>query len=83
MRLVAAGLRYPEGPVALADGSVLVVEIARETLTRIAPDGRAEIVAELPGGPNGAAIGPDGRVFVCNNGGLDFIREGTSYRSRG
>jgi gluconolactonase len=83
MRLVAAGLRYPEGPVALADGAVLVVEIARQTLTRIAPDGRAEIVAELPGGPNGAAIGPDGRVYVCNNGGLDFIREGTAYRSRG
>ena len=32
---VATGLRFPEGPIALRDGSVLVVEIERKTLTRI------------------------------------------------
>ncbi len=51
------------------DGSVLLVEIARGTLTRVAPDGGTEVVAELGGGPNGAAIGPDGAVYICNNGG--------------
>ena len=39
-RPLADGLRFPEGPVALADGSLLVVEIARGTLTPIGPDGR-------------------------------------------
>lgn len=69
-RALAAGLRFPEGPVAMADGSVLVVEIARGTLTRVAPDGAVEVVAELGGGPNGAAVGPDGAVYVANNGGF-------------
>lgn len=69
VELVAEGLRFPEGPVALLDGSVLVVEIERGTLSRVQPDGRVEVVAECGGGPNGAAIGPDGAAYVCNNGG--------------
>lgn len=67
---VARGLLFPEGPVALPDGDVLVVEIHRGTLTRIRPDGTTTVVAHLGGGPNGAALGPDGRVYVANNGGL-------------
>ena len=70
IREVASGLQFPEGPVALADGSVLLVEIARGTLSRVTPDGRVQVVAQLGGGPNGAAIGPDGAVYVCNNGGF-------------
>lgn len=70
IREIASGLRFPEGPVALDDGSVLLVEIARGTLTRVQPDGRTSVACELGGGPNGAAIGPDGAVWVCNNGGF-------------
>ena len=66
---VATGLRFPEGPVAMPDGSVVLVEIARGTLSRVTPDGTVSVVAECGGGPNGAAIGPDGKVYVCNNGG--------------
>ncbi|MGD8831830.1 MAG: SMP-30/gluconolactonase/LRE family protein [Pseudomonadales bacterium] len=66
--VLAEGLRFPEGPVAMADGSVVLVEIERGTLTRVW-DGRSEVIAELGGGPNGAAIGPDGACYVCNNGG--------------
>jgi len=69
---VAEGLAFPEGPIALSDGSVLVVEIRAGRLTRVAPDGTKTVVAVLGGGPNGAAIGPDGAVYVCNNGGLTF-----------
>jgi len=69
---VAGGLRFPEGPVALADGTFLVVEIAGKTLTHIAADGTLTVIADLGGGPNGAAIGPDGRCYVCNNGGISF-----------
>ncbi|MBN8830394.1 MAG: SMP-30/gluconolactonase/LRE family protein [Sphingomonadales bacterium] len=73
---VAEGLEFPEGPVALADGSVLVVEMARQALSRVLPDGRVEVVAELGGGPNGAAIGPDGACYVVNNGGALTFPEG-------
>jgi gluconolactonase len=69
MQQVADGLQFPEGPIAMADGSVVLVEIRRGTLTRVSPDGRRTTIAELGGGPNGAAIGPDGAVYVCNNGG--------------
>ena len=74
--VVATGLRFPEGPVALADGSVLLVEIARGTLTRVSPDGTLAVVAELGGGPNGLAIGPDGAAYVCNNGGFQWHEAG-------
>lgn len=69
IQLVAEGLQFPEGPVAMADGSVIVTEIQGQRLTRIWPDGRKETVAQTGGGPNGAAIGPDGALYVTNNGG--------------
>jgi len=73
---LASGLEFPEGPIALADGSVLLVEIKRGTLTRVGADGRTSVVAKTGGGPNGAAIGPDGRVYVCNNGGFEWHQAG-------
>ncbi|WP_328445718.1 SMP-30/gluconolactonase/LRE family protein [Streptomyces sp. NBC_00386] len=74
--VLATGLRFPEGPVALPNGDVLVVEVLRGTLTRVTPDGTTSVVAELGGGPNGAALGPDGRVYVTNNGGLNGFEVG-------
>ena len=56
----------------MEDGSVLVVEIKRGTLTRVLPGGEQKVVADLGGGPNGAAIGPDGAAYVCNNGGFEW-----------
>lgn len=75
IRELATGLQFPEGPVAMDDGSVLVVEIARGTLTRVRHDGLVQVVADLGGGPNGAAMGPDGAVYVCNNGGFRWHTE--------
>ena len=69
---IASGLRFPEGPIAMPDGSVIVVEIERGTLSRVLKDGRIEVIAELGGGPNGAAMGPDGWIYVCNNGGFTW-----------
>ncbi len=67
---ICEGLDFPEGPIAMADGSIILVEIRRKTLSRVHPDGRIEVVSELGGGPNGAAVGPDGLIYVCNNGGF-------------
>jgi gluconolactonase len=69
IRELATGLRFPEGPVAMEDGSVLVVEIAAGRITRVKLDGTTQTIATPGGGPNGAAIGPDGALYVCNNGG--------------
>ncbi len=73
MREVVQGLSFPEGPVVLENGDLLCVEMAAGTLTAIR-DGRREVVADVGGGPNGAAIGPDGNAYLCNNGGLTFQR---------
>ena len=73
IRELASGLMFPEGPVAMADGSVILVEIGRRTLTRVTPDGKKHIIADMGGGPKGAAIGPDGAMYVCNNGGFNFV----------
>jgi gluconolactonase len=71
MDVLTADLRFPEGPIAMPDGSVILVEIERGTLSRVA-GGKVAVVAELGGGPNGAAIGPDGHCYVCNNGGFTW-----------
>jgi len=72
MKIVAEGLRFPEGPIAMPDGSVVLVEIERGTLSKVDTSGMVEVIADLGGGPNGAAIGPDGYCYVCNNGGMIF-----------
>lgn len=75
-RELASGLQFPEGPVAMDDGSVLVVELAAGTLKQVSPDGDVSVVADCGGSPNGAAIGPDGAVYVCNSGGWRWTQFG-------
>ena len=73
---VTSGLRFPEGPIAMPDGTVVLVEMFGPRITRVYPDGTKETIVEIDGGPNGAAIGPDGALYLCNNGGcfspIDF-----------
>lgn len=70
--VVAQGLRFPEGPVAMPDGSVILVEIADGRITRCFPDGTRTTMASPGGGPNGLAMGPDGKLYCCNNGGFNY-----------
>ena len=74
--VIAEGLAFPEGPVVMADGSVIVVEIHARQVTRCW-QGSKEVVASPGGGPNGAAIGPDGALYVCNSGGMGHLGEPT------
>jgi gluconolactonase len=71
-RTVTEGLEFPEGPLELPGGDILVVEIKGGRLTRISPDGTKSMFAETGGGPNGAAIGPDGAIYVAQNGGFKW-----------
>ena len=72
---VAKGLSFPEGPVALPDGDILLGEIYAGRITKVRATGEKIIIADLEGGPNGAAIGPDGRCYICNNGGMPFLEK--------
>ena len=81
--VIATGLQFPEGPIALPDGSVLVVEIAGGRLVRVSAGGALDVVAELGGGPNGAALGPDGHCYVCNNGGFAWRTDAGFSRPTG
>ena len=83
IRTIATGLRFPEGPVAMKDGSVVLVEIERQTVTRVRPDGSTEVIAHTGGGPNGLAVGPDGAFYVCNNGGFMWRTELNLLRPAG
>lgn len=82
-RVIATGLGFPEGPVAMPDGSVLFVEIATGRLSRWLPSGEVRLVANVGGGPNGAAIGPDGHCYVCNNGGFKWRTDDGFQRPTG
>jgi gluconolactonase len=76
-REFGSGLKFPEGPVAMDDGSVIVVEIAAGKITRVKPDGKMQTIAKPGGGPNGLAIGPGGALYVCNNGGaFSYVKRG-------
>jgi gluconolactonase len=77
VRVFAEGLEFPEGPVVLPDGSLAVCEIRGKRISRIDKDGNKETIAETGGGPNGAQLGPDGKLYVCNNGAAyDFVDMG-------
>lgn len=67
--IVAEGLKAPEGPVVMPDGSIIVMEMHASRITRVWGEGRTEVVAVTGGTPNGAQIGPDGALYVCNCGG--------------
>src|SRR5262249_57586456 len=73
VREAGGGLGCRGGGVGRSGGSVVLVEIERRTLSRVTPDGKIHVIATLGGGPNGAAMGPNGTIYVTNNGGLKFM----------
>ena len=69
VELVADGLGWPEGPTALPDGRIVLVESYRSQLTAIDRNGRATRFAYVAGAPNACVLGSDGALYVCQNGG--------------
>ena len=88
IRTLAEGLEFPEGPVALSDGSVVLVEIAAGTVTRVSPDGGKAVVARLGGGPNSRQLmlSPGSSANRCGddfrNCSASFQFQSVLYRAR-
>ncbi|MCB2047091.1 MAG: SMP-30/gluconolactonase/LRE family protein [Novosphingobium sp.] len=76
--VIAEGLDFPEGPVVMEDGSIIVVETDGGRITRCWSGGRKEVVATPGGGPNGLAVGADGALYHCNNGGHEGVGDGSN-----
>lgn len=73
VRILATGLGFPEGPVAMPDGSVILTEIRNNRCSRVTANGNVSVFSQTGGGPNGLAIGPDGALYLCNNGGSRYV----------
>ncbi|GAA4878963.1 SMP-30/gluconolactonase/LRE family protein [Actinomycetospora straminea] len=78
-RVLAAGIGFTEGPLLTSDGRLLVVAMTRGLVVEIDLDGGVVGTTEVGGGPNGLAEGPDGTVWVAQNGGS--LRSSRSARS--
>ena len=73
IEIIARGLGFPEGPVVMADGSVIFTEINGGKITKVAADGTVTPLGTPAGGPNGLAMGPDGALYLCDNGGSLYL----------
>ena len=82
--VVARGLESPEGPVLLADGTWLVVEMAetRGCVTHLDGAGQRRTVATT-GRPNGLAQLDDGSILVAETRQPAVLRLDTGWRSEG
>jgi gluconolactonase len=65
----ATGLSAPEGPVALPDGTWLVVEggATRGCVTHISADGKEKRIIKNTGRPNGLAVDSQGAIWVAES----------------
>jgi sugar lactone lactonase YvrE len=64
-----SGLGFPEGPVAAPGGGIAFVDLYDRKI-RLYRGGTTSEICTVEGSPNGMRLGPDGALFVANNGGL-------------
>ena len=65
LRILAHDLKFPEGPVAMDDGSVILGEIAGGTVTRITPDGKVDRFSKPAAGRTGWRSAPTARSIAA------------------
>jgi gluconolactonase len=72
----ATGLSNPEGPVALPDGTWLIVEggAERGCVTHISADGQTRRIIKKTGRPNGLAVDSKGVIWVAESKTPSLVR---------
>jgi gluconolactonase len=70
----ADDLDRPEGPVALGDGSIVLVEGGRGCVTQISADGGSRRAIATTGEPNGLTVDADGVLWVADTGPPALVR---------
>ena len=72
----ATGLANPEGPVALPDGTWLIVEggADRGCVTHISADGETKRIIKKTGRPNGLAVDSKGVIWVAESKNPSLVR---------
>ena len=77
IRVLATDLEFPEGPVVMPDGSVVLVEIRGQAadagLSR-RPQGGGRANSRRP---QWRGARPRRQMYICNNGGFSWIPTGT------
>jgi gluconolactonase len=74
---IATGLGFVEGPMVVPDGRVAVASMSHGCVYLIDDAGKTEAIP-TGGGPNGLALGPDGEIYVAQNGGAWAAPSSTS-----
>src|SRR6266700_3564191 len=74
--IFADGFDAPEGPVALPDGTWLIVEggTDRGCVTHISADGATKKVIKKTGRPNGLAVDSKGTIWVAESKQPSLVR---------
>lgn len=66
-QVVGEGYRGANGPATDANGNVFFTDVPDDKIYRIGDDGKPVLFASDAKGPDGAAFGPDGRLYVVQN----------------
>lgn len=74
VELLAQGFVFTEGPLELADGSLIFEDIKANRTHQIAPDGRVSLLRDQTRGANGQTFGPDGLIYFCEQDGRRISR---------
>ena len=61
VKILASGFGFPEGPVVMPDGAVILTEIRNGRCSRVTPDGKSRCSRSAAAGRTGSRSAPTAR----------------------